>query len=263
MVDLPAPLGPTRPIFSPRKIAADASTKRICGPCCLLIWSRRITARDISPRRSIGELDRQISDDSPPASQGPGPEAVIETQNVSDSRAPRLAPDRVSPRSYAHDHAPAGPRPARPPADRGCFLCTLRVPQPRAWKRAHNRRRARDQWVPAPLYRDRRPGLPADRRRPRHFASLRAAALLAGERGGRARRRRSRGHPGGARAKAGGPRARDARLGADVVTPSASTSTASRPGWRCCSTPWCRGRGCAARPNRGPGRWPSGCSSAC
>ena len=37
MVDLPAPLGPTRPIFSPRNSAAEASTKRICGPCCLLI----------------------------------------------------------------------------------------------------------------------------------------------------------------------------------------------------------------------------------
>src|SRR3954466_13616694 len=43
IVDLPAPLGPTRPIFSPRKRAAEASTKRICGPCCLLIWSSRIT----------------------------------------------------------------------------------------------------------------------------------------------------------------------------------------------------------------------------
>src|SRR5262245_6713976 len=42
-VDLPAPFGPTSPIFSPRKIAADASMNRICGPCCLLIWSRRIT----------------------------------------------------------------------------------------------------------------------------------------------------------------------------------------------------------------------------
>src|ERR1700742_4849135 len=44
MVDLPAPLGPTSPTFSPRWIAAEASTKRICGPCCLEIWSRRITS---------------------------------------------------------------------------------------------------------------------------------------------------------------------------------------------------------------------------
>src|SRR3569832_338457 len=42
-VDLPAPFGPTRPTFSPRWMAAEASTNRICGPCCLLIWSRRIT----------------------------------------------------------------------------------------------------------------------------------------------------------------------------------------------------------------------------
>ena len=42
-VDLPAPLGPTRPIFSPRKMAALASMNRICGPCCLLMLSRRIT----------------------------------------------------------------------------------------------------------------------------------------------------------------------------------------------------------------------------
>ena len=47
MVDLPAPFGPTRPTFSPRWIAADASTKRICGPCCLL------TDRDGSPDFSL------------------------------------------------------------------------------------------------------------------------------------------------------------------------------------------------------------------
>src|SRR5262245_61903575 len=41
-VDFPAPFGPQRPTFSPRWMAADASTNRICGPCCLLIWSRRI-----------------------------------------------------------------------------------------------------------------------------------------------------------------------------------------------------------------------------
>ena len=37
MVDFPAPFGPTKPIFSPRKDAAEASTNRIWGPCCLLI----------------------------------------------------------------------------------------------------------------------------------------------------------------------------------------------------------------------------------
>ena len=41
-VVLPAPLGPTRPTFSPRCIAADASMKTICLPFCLPIFSRRI-----------------------------------------------------------------------------------------------------------------------------------------------------------------------------------------------------------------------------
>src|SRR6266700_934856 len=44
IVDFPAPFGPTRPTFSPRWMAAAASTKRMRGPCCLLTESRRITA---------------------------------------------------------------------------------------------------------------------------------------------------------------------------------------------------------------------------
>ena len=39
---LPAPLGPTRPIFSPFWRAAEASMKRIWWPTCLLTLSRRI-----------------------------------------------------------------------------------------------------------------------------------------------------------------------------------------------------------------------------
>src|SRR4051794_20705774 len=41
-VVLPAPLGPTRPIFSPFWSAAEASMKRSCWPFCLLMLSRRI-----------------------------------------------------------------------------------------------------------------------------------------------------------------------------------------------------------------------------
>src|SRR5512140_543869 len=44
-VDLPAPLGPTRPTFSPRCSVAEASRKRIWFPCCLPMASRRIKAR--------------------------------------------------------------------------------------------------------------------------------------------------------------------------------------------------------------------------
>src|SRR6476620_7214647 len=43
IVVFPEPLGPTRPTFSPRLIAAEASMKRICLPCCLPIPSSRIT----------------------------------------------------------------------------------------------------------------------------------------------------------------------------------------------------------------------------
>jgi hypothetical protein len=41
-VVLPAPFGPTRPIFSPRCNAAEASMNRSCWPFCLLMLSRRI-----------------------------------------------------------------------------------------------------------------------------------------------------------------------------------------------------------------------------
>src|ERR1700740_2623023 len=41
-VVLPEPLGPTRPIFSPRWSAAEASMKRRWWPFCLLMLSRRI-----------------------------------------------------------------------------------------------------------------------------------------------------------------------------------------------------------------------------
>src|ERR1700752_4658485 len=41
---LPAPLGPTRPIFSPFCNAAEASMKRIWWPTCLETLSRRIIA---------------------------------------------------------------------------------------------------------------------------------------------------------------------------------------------------------------------------
>src|SRR5882672_2950981 len=41
-VVLPAPFGPTRPIFSPFWRAAEASMKRIWWPTCLLTLSRRI-----------------------------------------------------------------------------------------------------------------------------------------------------------------------------------------------------------------------------
>src|SRR3954447_8008172 len=43
IVVLPEPFGPTRPTFSPRLIAAEASMKRICLPCCLPMPSSRIT----------------------------------------------------------------------------------------------------------------------------------------------------------------------------------------------------------------------------
>src|SRR5688572_5643700 len=44
IVVLPAPLGPTRPIFSPRFTAAEASRNRICAPWRLETASMRITA---------------------------------------------------------------------------------------------------------------------------------------------------------------------------------------------------------------------------
>src|SRR5262245_52803464 len=43
-VVLPAPLGPTRPVFSPFCSAAEASMKRIWWPTCLETLSRRIIA---------------------------------------------------------------------------------------------------------------------------------------------------------------------------------------------------------------------------
>src|SRR5579883_2450556 len=48
-VDLPEPLGPTRPTFSPRKTLIEASRKRICRPCCFEIESRRITLPPDAP----------------------------------------------------------------------------------------------------------------------------------------------------------------------------------------------------------------------
>src|ERR1041384_1510140 len=41
-VVLPAPLGPTRPTFSPGLSWKDASTKRTCRPYCLLTWEKAI-----------------------------------------------------------------------------------------------------------------------------------------------------------------------------------------------------------------------------
>src|SRR3954447_3832749 len=95
MVDLPEPLGPTRPIFSPRKTAQEASMKRICRPCCLETESRRNTggllARTVcgcDPRacgwgaggpgkrrcygfRRCGDLDRlSLADDCPLSAVG-------------------------------------------------------------------------------------------------------------------------------------------------------------------------------------------------
>src|SRR5882762_4024903 len=43
IVVLPAPLGPTRPTFSPGLSWNEASTKRTCRPYCLLIFERDIT----------------------------------------------------------------------------------------------------------------------------------------------------------------------------------------------------------------------------
>src|SRR5512139_1724663 len=42
MVVLPAPLGPTRPTFSPGFSWNDASTKMSCLPYCLLMFAREI-----------------------------------------------------------------------------------------------------------------------------------------------------------------------------------------------------------------------------
>jgi hypothetical protein len=44
-VVLPAPLGPTRPTFSPLASAADASTNSRCWPFCLDMLSNRIISR--------------------------------------------------------------------------------------------------------------------------------------------------------------------------------------------------------------------------
>ena len=49
-VDLPAPLGPTSPTFSPRVIVAEASRKRIWCPCCLAMASRRIKGAPCSTK---------------------------------------------------------------------------------------------------------------------------------------------------------------------------------------------------------------------
>src|SRR5207248_6609743 len=59
-VVLPAPFGPTRPIFSPFWRAAEASMKRIWWPTCLLTLSRRIIgARKEGNRcgRCLGHLE--------------------------------------------------------------------------------------------------------------------------------------------------------------------------------------------------------------
>src|SRR5688572_9068892 len=45
MVVLPAPLGPTRPTFSPGLSWNEASTNRICAPYCLLTVENEIMAR--------------------------------------------------------------------------------------------------------------------------------------------------------------------------------------------------------------------------
>src|SRR4051812_14534410 len=55
-VVLPEPLGPTRPTFSPRWSAADASMKRSWWPFCLLMLSRRIIAG-----RGTGKLRRRYA----------------------------------------------------------------------------------------------------------------------------------------------------------------------------------------------------------
>ena len=46
MVVLPAPLGPTRPTFSPRNTVAEASTNSSCLPCCFEMASMWITGAE-------------------------------------------------------------------------------------------------------------------------------------------------------------------------------------------------------------------------
>src|ERR1700744_2554582 len=57
-VVLPAPLGPTRPTFSPGLSWKDASTKTSCLPYCLLMLEREIIGHEPSsgmrPERHIG-----------------------------------------------------------------------------------------------------------------------------------------------------------------------------------------------------------------
>src|SRR5262245_47997571 len=65
-VVLPAPLGPTRPTFSPLWSAIDASMKRICRPFCLPMLSRRrLGAREIhvsvAGRRASYDVERAQS----------------------------------------------------------------------------------------------------------------------------------------------------------------------------------------------------------
>src|SRR4029453_5626222 len=62
-VVLPAPLGPTRPVFSPFCSAADASMKRIWWPTCLETLSRRIIAAWKEMR--VGAFSSEVDTGSP------------------------------------------------------------------------------------------------------------------------------------------------------------------------------------------------------
>ena len=128
-VDLPAPLGPTSPTFSPRWMAAAASTKRIWRPCCLLIWSSRIMAGGVSGNRPLTHRRRRGSTGGAGLSareirsrvqriESPAVEEAVAPHSDRARRAsPGATPRRGCPRSSDRRR---GPRRRRrvPPGDR-------------------------------------------------------------------------------------------------------------------------------------------------
>src|SRR6202008_1691235 len=102
-VDLPAPLGPTSPVFSPFWSAAEASMKRIWWPCCLLTLSRRIM-RDWDLEGFAAALSHMTRERHPYDTET-GPANVIASIALRSCGlwCPRLRPQRLA---TCYDRAP-------------------------------------------------------------------------------------------------------------------------------------------------------------
>src|SRR5205823_2000447 len=96
------PFGPTRPTFSPRLIAAEASMKRIWRPCCLPMLSSRITYVGLAARgggggevgphiasRPAGKSQSAAQSPPWPAVKRPRPRLVIAGAARAGLRAPQ------------------------------------------------------------------------------------------------------------------------------------------------------------------------------